>query len=491
MHSFLEGKLARVLSETTLKIHRAIVVPKIMSTKEESRQMNKAKKAILFALVSSQIFTPLSAAAAMTTQTSDIMNRQFSEDHVVSETAPSEEPTEELPAPDEEPEGGTPEESDTEPVPEPSSPEPDPEEEQPEAVPEPTPTPETKPIPKPEPSQPTEPDSKGQRPPIAPEKIEEPVMPDTTPQTTKEKTNRIVIQPTKEVWAFIKEIGEDARRVGLENDLYASVMIAQAILESASGQSQLSQAPYHNLFGIKGTVEGKGVTFKTQEDDGTGNLYTIDATFRQYEDYEASFKDYASLLKDGLTYDSDFYKGTWKSKTDSYEDATEFLTGRYATDTQYGEKLNALIETYALTSYDYEQGELPAGNEELLSPVRNPVISSVFGPRGDGFHRGIDFAASLGTPIMASLSGTVIRAEYHESWGNYVAIEHENGLTTLYAHNHGNLVTVGQNVTQGEVIASMGSTGNSTGPHLHFEVSLSPSLAQNQLIDPMTVLPSR
>ncbi|WP_258185850.1 MULTISPECIES: peptidoglycan DD-metalloendopeptidase family protein [unclassified Enterococcus] len=309
-------------------------------------------------------------------------------------------------------------------------------------------------------------------------------------QSINEPSFDFVITPEKETWEFIKGIGEDAWKIGLEEDLYGSVMIAQAILESASGQSELSQAPYHNLFGIKGTVEGKGVTFKTQEDDGSGNLYTIDATFRQYEDYEATFKDYAKLLKEGLAHDSDFYKGTWKSETESYEDATDFLTGRYATDTQYGEKLNALIEAYALTSYDKEKAALPEGTDEMIHPVMNPVVSSTFGPRGDGFHRGIDFAAPLGTPILASLAGTVIRSEYHNSWGNYVAIEHENGLTTLYAHNNQNLVTVGQTVAQGEIIASMGSTGNSTGPHLHFEVSLSPSLAQDQLIDPLRVLPS-
>jgi len=183
--------------------------------------------------------------------------------------------------------------------------------------------------------------------------------------------------------------------VGLEEDLYASVMIAQAILESASGQSQLSQAPYHNLFGIKGRYEGKGVTFKTQEDDGSGKLYTIEATFRQYDDFEETFKDYAKLLKEGLVHDRDFYKGTWKSETDSYEEATDFLTGRYATDTQYGEKLNALIKAYALTSYDKEKEVLPEGSQELIFPVNDPVVSSVYGPRGDGFHRGIDFAAPL------------------------------------------------------------------------------------------------
>lgn len=92
----------------------------------------------------------------------------------------------------------------------------------------------------------------------------------------------------------------------------------------------------------------------------------------------------------------------------------EFLTGRYATDAQYGEKLNALIEAYALTSYD-KKVDLPEGNDEMIPPVLNPIVSSSFGARGGGFHRGIDFVVPLGTPIFASLAGTVIRSEYHAS----------------------------------------------------------------------------
>ena len=165
---------------------------------------------------------------------------------------------------------------------------------------------------------------------------------------------------------FHQKIGEDARKIGLEEDLYASVMIAQAMLEAASGQSQLSQAPYYNLFGIKKTFDGNGVTFIPQKDDGTGMLLDIvDATFRQYAGYEASFEDYAKLLKEGLTNDPDFYRGAWRSETKSYEEATDYLTGRYATDTFYGEKLNALIEAYALTRYDKEKVE--------LSEVNNPM----------------------------------------------------------------------------------------------------------------------
>lgn len=95
---------------------------------------------------------------------------------------------------------------------------------------------------------------------------------------------------------FISQIGEEARELCQENDLYASVMIAQAVVESASGSSGLSCEPYNNLFGIKGSYEGKSVRMKTQEDDGKGNLETIVAEFRRYPSLTESLKDYVGLL---------------------------------------------------------------------------------------------------------------------------------------------------------------------------------------------------
>ncbi|MGJ0739963.1 glucosaminidase domain-containing protein [Enterococcus casseliflavus] len=288
--------------------------------------------------------------------------------------------------------------------------------------------------------------------------------------------------------AFIREVGDETRKIGLEKDLYASVMIAQAILESGSGQSLLSQAPYYNLFGIKGSYEGNSVTFKTQEDVGHGNLSDYEAAFRQYGNITDSLKDYAELLKEGIGGNQFFYKGAWKSETITYKEATNYLTGRYATDRNYDEKLNALIEAYQLTSYDNEAVGFSTTEKNMIYPITEPVISSTFGLRGNEFHRRVDFAASFGSAIQASLSGTIIRSEYLSSWGNYVAFVHENGMTTLYAHNSQNLVEVGQSVSQGEVIALVGSTGNSTGPHLHFGVNYSQNLSEENLVDPLSVL---
>lgn len=92
------------------------------------------------------------------------------------------------------------------------------------------------------------------------------------------------------------------------------------------------------------------------------------------------------------------------------------------------------------------------------------------------FHRGIDIGAAYGSDIVAAEAGTVVIAKYNSSYGRYVVINHGNGYTTLYAHNSQLLVSPGQTVSRGQVIAKAGSTGNSTGPHCHFEVSYNGSL---------------
>ena len=308
------------------------------------------------------------------------------------------------------------------------------------------------------------------------------------PSSKQDNEGNIHFEKDESVETFIRKIGESARKIGQENDLYASVMIAQAILESASGHSQLAQAPNYNLFGIKGTHNGKGVSFATQEDLGNGTLYTTQATFRQYENYEDSLNDYAQLLKEGLTGNSHFYDGVWKTNAKTYQEATKFLTGRYATDTSYDKKLNGLIETYDLTKYDKEVAGPKLNKKGYAVPLKNYTISSPFGTRGGEFHRGLDLAAPQGEPIYASKAGTVIKAEFHPSWGNVVAIEHEDGTTALYAHQQEYQVKVGDKVKQGQIIGYVGSTGNSTGSHLHFELCLDHSLNQSQLVDPETVL---
>ena len=113
---------------------------------------------------------------------------------------------------------------------------------------------------------------------------------------------------------------------------------------------------------------------------------------------------------------------------------------------------------------------------KILSPIENGRYTSYFGYRispitGEyGFHSGLDIAASEGTRIRAAFSGRVIKRGFDTKAGNYLYLSHNDGLVTFYCHCSNILVEEGTVVKQGETVALVGSTGYSTGPHLHFEV---------------------
>ena len=168
---------------------------------------------------------------------------------------------------------------------------------------------------------------------------------------------------------FIAKASGYATEVAAANDLYASVMIAQAILESGWGTSTLTTQA-NNMFGIKGSYNGQYVEMATLEDNGSGNYYQIIAKFRKYPSLRESFQDNAYVLRNtSFAAGSYYYSGAWKSNTRSYTEATAWLQGRYATDTSYASKLNNLIATYNLTQYDSGSS---AGNGDMNN-VETPV----------------------------------------------------------------------------------------------------------------------
>ncbi|MEO1799609.1 MAG: M23 family metallopeptidase [Cyanobacteria bacterium J06629_2] len=129
---------------------------------------------------------------------------------------------------------------------------------------------------------------------------------------------------------------------------------------------------------------------------------------------------------------------------------------------------------------------LPNAFDGYIWPAQG-VLTSHYGWRWGRIHQGIDIAAPIGTPIVAAAAGKVIGVGWYGGYGNLIKLEHPDGSVTYYAHNHRNLVTLGQKVEQGEQIAEMGNTGNSTGPHLHFEIRLS----NKEVIDPLVLLGKR
>jgi murein DD-endopeptidase MepM/ murein hydrolase activator NlpD len=109
----------------------------------------------------------------------------------------------------------------------------------------------------------------------------------------------------------------------------------------------------------------------------------------------------------------------------------------------------------------------------LNMPTVQPVagfLTSGFGQRGNEFHAGTDVGAPIGTPILAASSGKVIDAGPVGGFGQWVRIRHDDGTVSIYGHINDWTVSVGQRVRAGELIAHVGNKGQSTGPHLHFEV---------------------
>lgn len=114
----------------------------------------------------------------------------------------------------------------------------------------------------------------------------------------------------------------------------------------------------------------------------------------------------------------------------------------------------------------------------LITPTKG-IVTSRFGQRARNNHKGIDIGAPKGTPIYAAASGTVIYSgNRNDGYGNYIILNNGNGITTYYAHCSELLASLGQHVEQGQLIGKVGSTGNSTGNHLHFEVRVN-GTAQN------------
>lgn len=155
------------------------------------------------------------------------------------------------------------------------------------------------------------------------------------------------------------------------------------------------------------------------------------------------------------------------------------------TGVQLGDSIDALSRQISIQSQQLALLESVLSDRELDAsllptglPVRSGYASSSYGRRADpfsgfnAFHQGVDFSGARGSDILAVADGVVQFAGRMSGYGNIVEIDHGNGYVTRYAHNDKNAVAVGDRVKAGQVIAKMGSTGRSTGTHLHFEVWL-------------------
>ncbi|MDO4545823.1 MAG: peptidoglycan DD-metalloendopeptidase family protein [Bacillota bacterium] len=179
-----------------------------------------------------------------------------------------------------------------------------------------------------------------------------------------------------------------------------------------------------------------------------------------------------------------------KSKTVAEEQKTtvEKQKAEIAASNEETEKMidEMNAEAARLTSYIQNNASSSSTSSYTGGQLAWPVpsssrITSYYGYRihptlgYNKLHTGIDIGASQGQAVVSANSGTVITSKYNSSYGYYIIVDHGGGIATLYAHNSKLLVSVGQSVSRGQQIARIGSTGNSTGPHLHFEVRVNGS----------------
>lgn len=160
--------------------------------------------------------------------------------------------------------------------------------------------------------------------------------------STMETTQKLPLSFTQR--QFINRLVPQARQLGKQYDLYPSILLAQAALESNWGHSELA-ANYHNLFGIKALPGQRAISLLTREDSPKGMVSTR-ASFCHYRDDNESLSAYARLLQSPL------YAGVHRSRAATYQEAAKALTGVFATDSHYHQKISQIINAYQLDQYD-------------------------------------------------------------------------------------------------------------------------------------------
>lgn len=297
----------------------------------------------------------------------------------------------------------------------------------------------------------------------------------------REKVKYNVEVPVSGLPGFItQEMVVGALKCQDETGYPASVTIAQIIQESGFGKygpegdkgqglSYLAYQ-YNNLFGIKGSGTAGSVDMNTGEQRADGSRYSITAGFRVYNTYTECIEDRSALLE-----------RVYKDLTFGVKDANTFavrIGQRWATSLSYGENLIQQMNRYDLYRLDAMTLDEFSG---LIGTFANPCpgarLTSSFGHRAaptagaSTYHKGIDMGTgAYHIPTYAALAGTVTYAGPSGAAGNMVTIDHGNGMVTKYMHHDKVYVKPGDWVEKGQQIGLSGTTGNSTGNHLHFQV---------------------
>lgn len=199
----------------------------------------------------------------------------------------------------------------------------------------------------------------------------------------------------------------------------------------------------------------------------------VDELTEQSHDLESDVEEYEKKMKE------------LDAKEKAQEEA---LQKKYEEAKKKAEQGNS--SSSGSTSGDSSSSGSTVSSKGFIRPVKSGSITATMYYSSGKYHGAVDFGVSTGTPVYAAADGIVVTSTWggSDSYGYYIKIKHYNGLYTLYAHGSSLVVSVGQEVKQGQLIMYSGNTGNSTGPHLHFEVRVSPGGYSNR-VNPLNYLP--
>lgn len=243
--------------------------------------------------------------------------------------------------------------------------------------------------------------------------------------------------------------------------------------QSQSAEQQEANASWTaELEAQKRALADAKTNAERQLDALTAKLGSVQAEAQRLDALSERLTEIAGLNRDEFQFDAAPGVGGPAPETNKKLEVYDFVEelNRLSSDlSERSEQMNAL-ETVLLNRSLAEEQSITG------RPVEGAFISSGFGVRHDPFegghawHEGIDFAGDAGSDVKATAGGIVVYSGRQSGYGNLVEISHGDGMTTRYGHNQELLVSVGDIVSKGQIVAKMGSTGRSTGPHVHYEV---------------------
>lgn len=285
-----------------------------------------------------------------------------------------------------------------------------------------------------------------------------------------------IFKPTYRVILNGEQIGYTANKGKLQEKINDYV-------KNGDGQSvayvQMEKLPEYQLCLLKrGIVTNDDEIYEKIKNQGsTYYRYYAISDNEQEKVYVSNFEEAEGVVnklkeKNSSNIDNIAISEKYETEKKEFKKEEDAVNELYvAPAPKVAKRKNVTSRGSANTSYNISGGKVDIGIN-LIRPT-NGIITSRFGEssrRRYSKHTGLDIANSVGTPIKAAASGTVTFSGRKGSYGNLVILSHGNGVQTYYGHCNSLKVSVGQSVSQGQVIATMGNTGNSTGPHLHLEV---------------------